>query len=64
MLILSRRENERIVIDGRITITILRAKGGGVRVGIEAPPEVPIVRDELRKIMADEQILAQDAHAT
>ena len=51
MLVLSRRTNESIVIDGNITITVLRTKGNNVRLGIEAPKEVPIQREELQKRM-------------
>ena len=47
MLVLSRRENERIVIDGRITITVMTVRGNRVRVGIEAPKEVAVLRGEL-----------------
>ncbi len=47
MLVLSRRENESIVIDGNIKITILGIRGSQIRLGIEAPKEVPICRSEL-----------------
>jgi carbon storage regulator len=47
MLVLTRRENERIVIDGRITVTVVRVQGDRIRIGIEAPQEVPIMRGEL-----------------
>jgi len=47
MLVLSRKENESIVIDGRITVRIVRVQGGRVRVAIEAPREVPVRRSEL-----------------
>ena len=49
MLVLSRKENEKLVIDGNIIITVLRITGGGVRIGIEAPPEISIKREELLK---------------
>jgi carbon storage regulator len=48
MLVLSRRPGERILIGSNIRITILRAAGGSVRIGIEAPDDVPILRDELQ----------------
>ena len=47
MLVLSRRVNEKIVIDGGIWITIVDVRGDRVRIGIEAPPEVIIMREEL-----------------
>ncbi|MGD0517337.1 MAG: carbon storage regulator [Thermoguttaceae bacterium] len=47
MLVLSRKPDESIVIDGRITITILEVRGNKIRLGIEAPKEIPIVREEL-----------------
>ena len=47
MLILSRRPGESIVIDGRITIKILRLEGDVVKVGIEAPLQVPVHRQEV-----------------
>lgn len=48
MLVLSRKAGERIWIGDDIAITIVRITGGGVRVGIEAPPELAVVREELR----------------
>ena len=50
MLVLSRKAAETIVIDDRIQVTILQAKRGSVRIGIEAPREIPVVRGELRRI--------------
>ena len=47
MLVLSRKLDEQIRIDERVTVTILRVKGNSVRIGIEAPKEVRIVRGEL-----------------
>jgi carbon storage regulator len=47
MLVLSRRESEQIVIDGRITVSIVKVQGKVVRLGIEAPKEIPIRREEL-----------------
>ena len=47
MLVLSRKTDESIVIDERITITILEVRGDKIRIGIEAPKEVPILREEL-----------------
>jgi carbon storage regulator len=47
MLILSRKPNESIVIDGRIVVKIVRLDGEAVKVGIQAPAEVPVHRLEI-----------------
>jgi carbon storage regulator len=47
MLVLSRRNGERIVIDGRIIVTVIEIRGGQVRLGIEAPRDVAVWRGEL-----------------
>ena len=47
MLILSRKPGESIVIDGRIKVTVVRVEGEVVKVGIEAPAEVPVHRQEV-----------------
>jgi carbon storage regulator len=47
MLVLSRRVGEKIRIGDDVTVTIVRMAGGVVRVGIEAPRETPVVREEL-----------------
>lgn len=48
MLVLSRRVGERILIGENISVTVVRIAGGAVRLGIEAPGNLPIMRDELR----------------
>jgi carbon storage regulator len=47
MLVLSRRQGERVVIGRDIVITVLEAPGGRVRLGIEAPQGTPIHREEV-----------------
>jgi carbon storage regulator len=47
MLILSRKSGESIVIDGRIHVKIVRVEGEVVKVGIEAPADVPVHRQEV-----------------
>lgn len=47
MLVLSRKVNEKIVIDGGIVLTVVKIEGGQVRIGIEAPGHVKIYREEL-----------------
>jgi carbon storage regulator CsrA len=47
MLVLTRKLQERIYIGDNITVTILRVKGQQVRIGIEAPRDVRVIRGEL-----------------
>ena len=47
MLILSRKLNESIVIDGRITVKVVRVDGEVVKLGIAAPADVPVHRQEI-----------------
>lgn len=47
MLVLTRKHQEKIRIGENITITVLKTKGKTVRLGIEAPAEVPVIRGEL-----------------
>lgn len=47
MLVLSRKLQETIVLDGRISITVVEVRGNQVRLGIEAPADVKIKRQEL-----------------
>ena len=47
MLVLSRKLQEQICIGGQITITILKTRGKTVRLGIEAPRDVTVYREEL-----------------
>jgi len=47
MLVLSRKTNESIVIDGKIYLDILRVEGDSVKVGVKAPKEVTVYRKEI-----------------
>lgn len=47
MLVLSRHENETIVIDGCIKITVVEIRGNQIRLGFEAPQDVSVWRGEL-----------------
>ena len=47
MLVLSRKEDESIVINGNIKIVVTAIQGGRVRLGIEAPQDVPVHRQEV-----------------
>lgn len=47
MLVLSRKKNESIVIRDDITVTVIEIRGDKVRLGVEAPKDVPIHRNEV-----------------
>ena len=55
MLVLSRNRGESVVIDGVITITVLRVDGGKVKLGFEAPQHVRILRKEVSPRDEEEQ---------
>jgi carbon storage regulator len=48
MLVLSRKESERIRLGESIVVTVIRVSGDKVRLGIEAPANVLVLRDELQ----------------
>ncbi|MCL4156237.1 UNVERIFIED_CONTAM: hypothetical protein GTU68_042911 [Idotea baltica] len=54
MLVLSRKVGERIWIGDEISVTVVRVTGGGVRIGIEAPKELAVVREELKSKLEQE----------
>lgn len=54
MLVLTRRRGESIMIGGGIEITILEVSGDKVRVGIEAPPDIEVHRNEVLTKIATE----------
>jgi len=47
MLVLSRKKNESIVINNEITVVVVEIRGDKVRLGVEAPKEVPVHRREV-----------------
>ena len=47
MLVLSRKLNEKIVINGNITLTVVKIDRNQIRIGIEAPGDVPVFREEI-----------------
>jgi carbon storage regulator len=47
MLIITRRQGERIMIGGDVVITVLEVSGSSVRIGIDAPRSTPVYREEL-----------------
>ncbi len=63
MLVLSRKLGEKIIIGENITITVVDIDRGKIRLGIEAPREVPIFRQELLPLKGSEGGVAQQAPA-
>jgi len=49
MLVLSRKQSERIRVGDSVVVTIVRVSGDKVRIGIEAPPHIRVLRDELNE---------------
>lgn len=47
MLVLSRKRNESVVINDQIVVTVIEVRGDKVRLGIQAPRDVPIHRSEV-----------------
>lgn len=60
MLVLSRREGEKIMIGDSITVTIVRLGGDKIRIGIDAPNDVLILRGELEAFQ-DRQEVAENS---
>ena len=58
MLVLSRKQEEKILIGENITITILKVRGNTVRIGIDAPKDVHVMRGELSKQDAEQKSLS------
>jgi carbon storage regulator len=59
VLVLSRKVGQRILIGDKITVTLVKVGHGGVRIGIEAPPELAVIREELAtELQRAEQALA------
>jgi carbon storage regulator len=64
MLVLTRNVGETIVIDGKIRVSVVAIQGGKVRIGIDAPDDVRVDREEIHKRrvdFADEPVGATDA---
>ena len=61
MLVLRRKVGESIILSGVISISVLAVEGERVKIGINAPPDVTIVREELLRALTGEN--AQDAPA-
>ncbi len=64
MLILSRKLNESVVIDGRIVVRILRIERDTVKIGIQAPLELPVHRQEVYDLIQKKKQAASDPGST
>lgn len=53
MLVLSRKVGESLILGNEIRIKVIEVRGGQVRLGVEAPPEISVVREELHRVVAD-----------
>ena len=61
MLVLSRKQNERIRVGDSVVVTVVRVSGDKVRIGIEAPPDVRVLRDELEPDLIGQVVLESPA---
>ncbi len=60
MLVLSRKVGESLIIGNEIRVKVVEVRGGQVRLGLEAPPEISVVREELhRAVVAANRQAAQ-----
>ncbi len=64
MLVLSRKKNESIVINNDITIVVVEIRGDKVRLGVEAPKEVPVHRQEVYDAIRRNDLSAEPKPAT
>lgn len=55
MLVLSRKHNESIVINGNIIVTVIDIRGDKIRLGIDAPKDVPVHRREVQDKIQEQQ---------
>ncbi len=55
MLILTRKPNESVIIDNKVTLKILEVRGNQVRIGVEAPAHISIHREEVQRRMNQER---------
>ena len=62
MLVLSRKPGESIVIDGKIHVMVIRVEGGVVKLGIEAPAEVRVHRQEVHEAIERNKRALDEVH--
>ena len=62
MLILTRRVGEKLVIGENVTVTVLGVKGNQIRIGIDAPPEVQVHREEIFQRILKEREELEGTH--
>ena len=55
MLVLSRKVGEKLVIDGNITVEVVKVQGNRITIGIQAPADVKVLRGELKQPKAKAQ---------
>ena len=56
MLVLSRKESEQIKLGDSIVVTVVRVSGDKVRLGIQAPPDMLVLRGELEPFETNEEV--------
>jgi len=61
VLVVTRKVGERILIGDKIAVTVVKIGNGGVRIGIDAPAEMAIVREELAEQLRQAERLAIEA---
>ncbi len=64
MLVLTRKLGEKVVIDGCITVEIVAVDGNKVRLGISAPPEVRVDREEVHRARQEFADMPMTVHAS
>ncbi|MGA2799594.1 MAG: carbon storage regulator CsrA [Thermoguttaceae bacterium] len=63
MLVLSRKVGEKILIGDNISVTVVRVAQGIVRIGVEAPQNLPVVREEIKDQMREHKPVKKAATA-
>lgn len=55
MLVLSRKKNESIIINDNVVVTVVDVRGDKIRLGIQAPPHIPIHRSEVQQAIEEKR---------